>query len=207
MKQFFIVASAVIAWSSVAQAAPVTVAGLTFDDSAFVDTALAVQGAFDTSGVIGGNFSTGVDLQEPAGGIMRVAQLGFSDNTLVNGAGNDLALFVPSYVFNLGVATDFPGPVAGPSPFQGRNGISSDGGMIAYLYDLSDYGIADGASISSFFITRFGDVEAFTFAAAALNGDPIVDPPVAVPLPGAGALVLSGLAGLAMVSRRRRHPN
>ncbi|MBG6162604.1 hypothetical protein IWQ54_002260 [Labrenzia sp. EL_195] len=204
MKKFLIGACAALGWITSAQAAPVTFAGLTFDDTAFVDVSNAVQGTFDPTGVIGGNFATGINLQEPPGSIPRVAELSFTDNTLVNGSGDDLALFVPSFVFNLGVATEFPGPTGGPTPFQGRNGISTGGGMIAFLYDLSDYGIADGGSVSSFFLTRLGDVEAFTFAAAALNGGPIIDPPVAVPLPAALPMLVGGLGLLGIVRTRRK---
>lgn len=44
-----------MAWASVAQAAPVTDADLTFDDAAVVGTAFVVQTTFDASGVIAGN--------------------------------------------------------------------------------------------------------------------------------------------------------
>ncbi|WP_281928386.1 hypothetical protein [Roseibium album] len=52
------------------------------------------------------------------------------------------------------------------------------------------------------FVTRFSDVEAFPFAVAAMIGVLVVNPTVAAQLPGTGASILSGLAGLAAVSGR-----
>jgi len=118
--------------------------------------------------------------------------LGFASNTLVNGALNDLVLF------DIGSPDAFTVTINN----QTMTALTADTGLKtsanaqlnAAVIDLSSFGVADGAAVSSIDIglTRGGA----SFALAGTISS--------VPVPAAVWLFGSGLLGLAGVARRKR---
>ena len=106
--------------------ATVVVGGYSFDDNAFADYLISSSGSYITSGgslescVTGANVDTWAGSWDPG----AYLDLGFSDNYIVNGPGNDLALF------DLGVEATFE--------------VSVTIGGTTHLYDTFDTGYSGG---------------------------------------------------------------
>lgn len=182
--------------AATAVAAPVTIGGITYDSADFADDTTVQSGSFS---VYGGAPDvdaalTGSDLTTGAfcfGSDCEIDIL-FTDNFVVNGTGEDLAVYASGTVepFSLeigGVRLDYSAVDLGFS----AGGFSILGAFI----DLDDFGIAAGALVS--LVTAFpaptgGDPEDFV-AFAAINSQ-------AVPVPAAALL----FAPVALLSAARR---
>lgn len=195
-------AAAAIAALAPATAATV-VGGYTFDDNAFADTLISSSGAFTTAG--GSLVSVLTDTDAGTYAFSRdlgaYVELGFTDNTLVNGTGADLVLFelgVPS-IFKLSLtingitrsyASAFTGSTAG-----GFN-------LNAAAIDLDDFGMPVGASLGSIVIGMDDDsntAPSLSLVGALNSGRPGSQ----VPTPGTLALAGLALLGLGATARRR----
>jgi len=139
---------------TVVSTSAVTIAGVTFQDNAFADSVISSSGSFTTSGGTLADVLTDKNvgtyaLSQDAGAYV---ELGFTDNALVNGPGPDLALFElgsPPDTFQIALS------IGG----QTINYTSAATGFLSILdaqhiypinlaeVDLSDFGVAAGASL------------------------------------------------------------
>lgn len=192
-------------------AAPITIGSLTFDDTAFIDTGAVVQGSLvggsnSVNNMLGNNFGSGsgffTNLRSNGASPSEIVQVGFTDNMLGNGIGNDFVIWeasipqVPQISLSLG-GTGVLGTLLERPLIPG-----STNQMNAYVFDLSDLGVADDQKVTSLFIGPSGGESGVQIlAAAALNSGGTVPP---VPLPAGAALLLTATGAFGMYHRRRR---
>ncbi len=196
-----ILASAVLAavltlGGAAANAASVTVGSFTFDNSAYADTsAVAAGSVFNVGNMVGGTLNSVVS----GFGSGDVISFGFTDNTLVNGAGFDLLIFEG---FSLAENSNLSLTLNGSSifgTFQESATTASNFTVNIFAYDLSDLGVGAGQSVSgSLFITPTS-ISTPDIAAIAAIGS--VAP---VPLPAGLPLLLAGLGAFGIAARRKR---
>jgi hypothetical protein len=125
-------------------------AGITFDDNAFVDTVISYYlgpGASpDPSGIIGSNLATTVDFFNPG----EYVEVGFTDNFVVNGAGYDLTVFEAGAPELMGVSLTVSSSVITVLSVDTGYTAPPPGGQVNVAFiDLSDLGIPMGQRISS----------------------------------------------------------
>ena len=200
--------------TSAANAASVTIAGNTFDDSAFADTATILNGSFNLFvGPNGGDFEdrvTGSSLFSGGACASNACsfEIGFNNNFVVNGAGDDLVVFgitdslTESEAFSVtinGVTVDgFDAVAAGVVP--GFNVEIASVGI-----DLSDFGLNFGDTINSAIFsvsTANGNTTEEFIAFAAANNQSLE-----TPLPASFYLFAAGAFGIYGAGRtgRKKH--
>jgi hypothetical protein len=187
-----------------ANAAPVIIAGINVDSQNFVDVLLgeSTTGVWSTEG---GPLATSVtDLSGGTWAFSNASSaylhLGFTDNVLVNGPGDDLVVWEVGTPDNFGMSLTVGGVVH--TIVSVASGLADCGAFdcnIAYL-NLDDLGVAAGAAVTSLvFNMGFPFANTSTSptlgAAAALNSR-------SVPEPGSVLLLLGALSVLAL--RRRQ---
>ena len=193
-----------LVWGQCASA--VTIGGFTFEDNAFADSLDGSLGTFTTDPPGDTLESVLTDIDENTGAFSRdfgaLVQLGFTDNSVVNGTGTDLVLFElgTGSVDRVGVSLEFGGTEV-LYDFSSPTGIS---GLNAAEINLDDFGIAADASISSVIIRL--DIESGQMTVPLLTevgalNSATVNP---VPVPAAVWMFGTGVIGLVGIGRRRR---
>ncbi len=176
------------------------VGGLTFQDNAFADEVINSGGSLTTFAFDVPNAGTLPEVLTDTdtatfviGGTNAFVELGFVDNLVINGNGNDLAIFeqgglADSFLLKINNIT-----LQVDTSFTGE--FASDGREINVgLVDLDDYGILSGGSISSIFL----DLEQITDAPPAISLVGALNSDSVVPEPSTCVLSLIGLFGLAL---------
>jgi hypothetical protein len=209
-----ILASALIVMSGQTLAASISIGPYLIETEAAATSAAFTGSVFENvSGAITDNLAntyikgTSVD---------AAVDLNFGNIALSNQSGDDLALFFITATNN--VSLDINGTnkaytssqlfVNPADPFVDigekylvENVLLADGTLGIFdlsviFIDLNDFGIGLEQSINNITV-NIGNSTSFMTYAAGLN------PPVVVPLPGAFVLLLSGLAGLSLLRRRK----
>jgi len=153
-----LIGAALLAGGMTSASAITTVAGINFQDNAFADTVLSSSGTYTLGGAATlQNAVTGPSLTKYAFSFSSGAyiQAGFTDNYLVNGAGNDLALFefgVPdTFAVSLTVGGVTHTYLSADTGFSSTIGGSSFEVNVAEI-NLDDFGVGAGAELSSIVI-------------------------------------------------------
>jgi hypothetical protein len=183
------------------------VGGITFNDNAFADTLISSSGSYTTSGGSLSSVLTDIDASTYAFSNSPGAyvQLGFTDNTLVNGTGADLA------IFELGVPDSFV--VSLTLGGTTHTYASSSTGFLAGVFQLNDalinlddFGVGTGASLSSVVVgldtINPGSLTVPSLSlVGAMNS---TSPVVATPEPAALYLMAFGLAGICFLAAKQQ---
>jgi hypothetical protein len=189
-------------------AAPINIAGSTYDTVNFADTLVssqAVGGSFATNAATVADAVTGWDVTQWAycNCTSAFVELGFTDNVVTNGAGADLAVFEIGTPDNFGLSLTVGGVTQTVASVA--TGFSAGGYNINIAtIDLSLFGLASGASINSI-VVNMGFPYAGTSNSPTLGAVVALhDASAPVPEPTLLALLGAGLAGGALRVRRRR---
>lgn len=203
-----LVATTLLAALPAAQA--LQIGGLTLAEAGFADTLIASQGVYTTSGgslaqaLTDHSLSTWARSATPGAFVV----LGFSDNRVVNGAGNDIALFEQgheAYEYSQEGFDSFNITINGITRTYfttETTTIVDDHNVNMTSLDLSFFGIAEGASIDRLqigmdYVTRDSLPQLMLVAAIHSVAAP-------VPEPAAWALMLAGLGAVGARRWRRR---
>jgi len=184
-----------------------TVGGVNFDDLAGADTLISSVGSYTTAGgslaaVLTDNTA---ETWAYSGAPGDYVELGFTDNFLVNGAGNDLAVFEIGLPVDLvPVSLTVGGATVTKTPVWTGFQVTTYGtyNLNLAVWDLTaDFGLAAGALLDSIVVVM-ADVPGANPAqtigfVGALNSCP-------VPVPGAVLLGMLGLSYAGMKLRRTK---
>ena len=207
MQSKLLIGSVLLALGLVSANAITMVAGINFQDNAFADSVISssggytLTGAATLSGAVTGSSLNKYALSDSTRGASLM--LGFTDNFLVNGAGNDLVLFEfgTASTFSvtvLGITHNYLSAATGYTTVFGLTTV----GINAAQINLSDFGIADGTQFSSILIGMgVGPSVPSLSVAGALNTAPVGP----ASLPDAGATItMLGMAfvGLGLLKRK-----
>lgn len=200
---------AALFFAPVASAA--TFLGTTFDDDAFADVLLSdasghtVWNATSAEAALTGANENSTAFNVTIGSFVT---LGFTDNKLINGVGADLAV----YELFVDAAEDIYVTIGGVQVVESQTvtGFTNTDGFDVYvsLFDLSDFGVALGGSVTS--VKLQGDCTTAACSGPGLASSPFVaigalnSMPVApVPLPASLPLILIGLAAIGYTKRNK----
>lgn len=156
--------------------ATTTLAGYDFDDDAFADALRSSYGTFSTNGGSLESVLTDISLGTYAWSWTTGAyvELDFTDNTLVNDTGYDLALFELGYANSFKLTIDDTTITYGSS-YTGYK-VKKVNVNVA-LIDLDDFGLAPGTGLSSILVgldlVAGGQATTFSLAGALNSGPPL----------------------------------
>lgn len=188
-------------------AAPIVIAGTTYDTVNFADTLISSSSTGGTFSLGGGAATlaaavTGFDVDTWAfcNCDSAYVQLGFTDNVVTNGPGADLALFEIGTPDNFGISLTVGGVtqtvVSVSTGFTQAQGF----GINLATVDLSSFGIAPGASVNSI-VVNMGFPFANTSSSPTLAAVTALN---ATPEPSTMVLLGGGLVAMVSLSRNRR---
>lgn len=185
------------------------IAGLSLDEAGFADTLISSTGVFTTSGGSVAEALTDKSLSTWAMSMTPGAKvvLGFTDRLVVNGEGNDLALFErghEAYEYSQEGFDSFNITINGITRqyfTTETTTIVDDYNVNMTMVDLQFFGLAPGATISQIEIGMDFDTRGSRPQLQLVAG---INTIPAVPEPGTVAMSLAGLALLGAVVRRRR---
>lgn len=209
MKQALLRAAACAAVLAAPAAHALDIGGLSLDEAGFADTLISSTGDFTTSSgtlataLTDNSLSTWAMSMTPGAKVV----LGFTDRLLVNGAGNDLALFErghEAYEYSQEGFDSFNVTINGITRqyfTTETTTIVDDYNVNMTLVDLDFFGVAAGATVSRIEIGMDFDTRGSRPQLQLVAGINTVS---AVPEPGTVAMSLAGLGLLGLVARRRR---
>jgi len=194
MKRMWVALSAALVLGSTPVHATVTLTGLSFDDNAFVDQILTTQGTWtNPTAVIGPNIFSYAQNNPPDKDAYLI--VAFTDNSIVNGLGEDFVLFEAG-------GPGSPGAPGEPAKIT-VNGItntyntvwSGEGGAYRAFINLDDFGIPAGDRVAVIQLWGlYNDVSGTEYMAiGALNNGAPIPAPAAVWLLGSGLFTLVGI--------------
>lgn len=190
--------------------ATLQIGGITFADDSYADSLISSSGVFTVTGtslqaaLTDKDLSTWVSSMTPGAKVV----LGFTNNVIVNGAGDDLALFEvghEAYEYSQEGFDSFNVTINGITRTYfttETTTIVDDHNVNMTTLDLSFFGIAAGATVNKIEIGMDFDTRGSRpqlQLVAAIHSMPVS----AVPEPHSYALMLAGLCSLAWVVRRR----
>lgn len=208
MKTTALVAAAALLMAGTLPARALSIGGLSLDEAAFADTLIASSGTYDTAGGTPADVLTDASLSTWARSSTPGAwvELGFADNRIVNGAGNDIALFEQgheAYEYSQEGFDSFEITINGITRLYfttETTTIVDDHNVNMTMLDLSFFGIADGATIDRLRIGMDYETRGSYPQLMLVAGIHSVAAPV--PEPATAASALLGLAALALWRRR-----
>lgn len=182
--------------------------GFTFEDDAFADVLLSdpsglmVSGAPDAETALTGSDTSSFAYSAVDGSFIT---LGFTDNVVLNGPGADLIVFELNIITAEPIVLTINGFQSAPMAQSSAVATFPPDGTIHFTaWDLSDFGIAIGASVDTVTLqgvctaavsavhgcTEDALVASAFLAVGALNSGPAVSP---IPLPATGITLFLGL--------------
>jgi hypothetical protein len=195
---FAAVLLAAVATASTEAGATINVGGFAFPDNGLVDTLVASTGSYTVSGGSLASVLTDTDPGTYAFSFDSGASLtlGWSAASPVNGPGDDIVLF------ELGVPDSWNVTINGTTLLETPidTGFTAAGfDLNAAAFDLSDFGVASGGSISQIHLT-FNLDPGGTIASTSLVGALHTS---SAPEPSTWAMLLVGFAGLGLLGWTR----
>lgn len=204
MRCLVLLGGLVVALGAPAAAAPISIGGTTYDTVNFADTLTSSSGAFSVSEGSLASALTGWSVDDWAFSLTSDAyvELGFTDNSVVNGAGADLAFFEIGTPDDFGISLTVGSQIYRIASVATGFTQGQEYGINLATIDLALLGLAPGASVTSI-VVHMGPGFLNTSAAPTLGAASALNASASVPDAGSSMLLLGiGLAGLRAMKRR-----
>lgn len=175
--------------------ATTTVGGYKFADDAFADAVVITGDATFSSGTTPVSALIDKDVNTYTG-VNGTLSFAFNDNVVFNGTGNDLVLFELGNILDGWNVTINSITRTYTSSFTGQQGSQFQ--INAAAIDLSDFGLANGATLSRLLLAPGSGTS--TSLVGALNSQSVT---AAVPEPATWGMMVLGFGAMGFAMRRR----